>query len=177
METIIFILTEAIYYLFLGLLVTKFNNVYLANSCVLLFLFSMLISIPSLIFIKILKNKKKYFSVSSILIIFTSLLILQFRKFTKNGIINFTFYLYTILFMLVPFLSIFMLSLHNLSVPNQKKKQLVFLIVSKKVIILVFTLIFSFILKFQNIIILISILDFIFNISSPFISKVFKGHF
>ena len=104
METIIFILTEAIYYLFLGLLVTKFNNVYLANSCVLLFLFSMLISIPSLIFIKILKNKKKYFSVSSILIIFTSLLILQFRKFTKNGIINFTFYLYTILFMLVPFL-------------------------------------------------------------------------
>lgn len=174
METIFFILIEAIYYLFLSFLVTKFNSSYLANSCIWLFLFSMLISIPSLICIKFIKNTKKYFVVSSVLIIFSSLLILLFRQFTKNGIINFTFYLYSILFMLVPFLSFFMLSLHKLSIPKQKKKQLFLLIASKKVIILVFTYIFSFILKFQNIIILISVLDFVFNISSPFISNVFR---
>lgn len=171
METIIYIFTEVLYYLFLSTLVTKFNSSYLANSCTLLFLFSMLISIPSLICLKFIKNRKRYFITSSILIISCSAFILFIRHFTRNGIINFAFHLYTTLFMLVPFFSLFMLSLHKLSFPIKKKKQLAILIVSKKVIIISVSFIFSFILTFKNLIVLISILDFILNLISPFISN------
>ena len=171
METIIYILSEAIYYWLLSFIVAKFNTNYLANSCILLFLFSMLISIPSLICLKFIKNRKKFFSISSLLIISASLLILVIRNFTKNGVINLAFHLYTTLFMLVPFFTLFTLSMHKLSFPKKKKKQLALLIVSKKTILIVITFIFSLFLKFNNLIILISISDFILNLSSPFISN------
>ena len=171
METIIFIFTEIIYYLFFSFIITKFKSSYLANSCILLFLFSMLISLPSLISINAIKNRKKYFIVSTILIISSSLLIFIFRKFTKNGIINFTFYLYTTLFMFIPFFSLFTLSIHKLSIPRKKKKQLVTLIVSKKLLIILFTFVFSYFLKLKDLIILIGILVFITNIISPFVSN------
>ena len=171
MEIISFILIELLYNIFLGIIVTKFNNIYLANSCFLLFLFSMIISLPSLILIRFIKNRKKYFIISCILIVLSSSLILLIRKFTKNGIINFTFHIYTILFMLIPFFSIFTLSLHKLSYPTQKKKQLILLIASKKIIIIFITFIFCFLLKFEKLIILISTIEFILNIISPFISS------
>lgn len=171
METLFFIFTELIYYIFLGFVVTKFNSTYLANSCILLFLFSLLIALPSLILIRVFKNRKKYFFVSSILIIFSSLAILLFRKFTKNGLLNFTFYLYSNLFMLVPFFSLFTLSIHKLCFPKKKKKQLVILIASKKFILITLIFIFSFFFKFKNIIISISIIDFVLNIISPFFSN------
>lgn len=171
MEIIVFIFSELVYYLFLYWVVSKFNGNYLALSCGLLFLFSMLIALPSLICKNFIKNRKKYFVVSSIFIISISLLISIFRKFTKNGILNFTFYLYTILFMFVPFFSLFTLSIHKLSFPEKKRKQLVKLIVSKKMSIIFIAFIFSFIIKFKNLIILISILDFVLNLSSPIISN------
>ena len=171
MESIIFILTEIIYYLFLGFIITKYKSLYLANSCILLFLFSILISLPCIMSIRLIKNRKKYFIISSILIILASLLVLIFRKFTKNGIINFTFYLYTTLFMLVPFFSLFTLSMHKLYFEHKKKKQLALLIVSKKIILILLTFIFSKFLKLKDLIIFISILDFILNVSSPFISN------
>lgn len=171
METIIFILSEIVYYLFLGFLVNKFDNHYLANSCILLFLFSMLISLPSFISINFIKNRKRYFIISNILIIATSLLILLSRNFSKNGMLNFAFYLYTNLFMLIPFSSLFTLSIHKLCIPNKKRKQLVFLIVFKKIVIILFSFIFSFLLKLNDLIILMSVLDFMLNITSPFISN------
>ena len=171
METIIFTLTEFIYFLFLSIIITKFNSSYLANSAFLLFLISMLISLPSIMSIKLIKNKKRFFTFSSILIILSSAFILLLRKFNKNGIINFTFHLYTILFMFIPFFSLFTLSIHNLCFPYKKKKQLVLLIVSKKIIIILLTFIFSFILKFEKLIILISFIDLILNIISPFFSN------
>lgn len=171
METIIYILSESIYYLFLSQIVTKFNSSYLANCCILLFLFSMLTSIPSFICLYFIKNIKKFFTISSFLIISTSLLVLFIRKFTENGIINLAFHLYTTLFMLVPFFTLFTLSLHKLCFPKKKKKQLAILIVSKKIILIITTFIFSFILKFNTLMILISIVDFILNLISPFISN------
>ena len=171
METITFILSETVYYLFLGFIITKFKGNYLANSCILLFLFSMLTALPSIISIRFVQNRKKFFILSSILIISSSLLILIFRNFTKNGIINFAFYLYTILFMLIPFFSLFTLSMHKLCIPCKKKKQLISLIVSKKIILILVIFIFSNFLKLKNLIIFISILDFILNISSPIISS------
>ena len=171
MEALIFIFTEIIYYLFLGFIITKYKSSYLANSCILLFLFSILISLPSIMSLRIIKNRKKYFIVSSILIISASLIVLIFRKFTRNGIINFTFYLYTTLFMLVPFFSLFTLSMHKLYIPKKKNKQLAVLIVSKKIIIILLIFIFSKFLKLKDLIIFISVLDFILNISSPFISN------
>lgn len=171
MEILSYIFTEAIYYWFLSYLVAKFDSIYLVNSCILVFLFSMLTSIPSLILLRVIKNRKKYFTISSALIISTSLLVLIIKKFTQNGIINFSFHLYTTLFMLVPFFTLFTLSMHKLSFPIKKKKQLVFLIVSKKIIIIALSYIFSFILRFNSLIIFISILDFILNLLSPFISN------
>ncbi len=171
METVIFILTEIVYYLFLGSIVTKFKGNYLANSCILLFLFSLLISLPSIMSIRHIKNRKKYFLISSILIITSSLIIFMFRKNTKNGIINFTFYLYTTLFMLVPFFNLFTLSLHKLYFSSKKKKQLAILIVSKKILLILFIFIFSIFLKLKDLIIFISVLDFVLNVISPFISN------
>ena len=171
MDSILFIFTEFIYYLFLGFIITKYKSSYLANSCILLFLFSILISLPSIMSIRFIKNRKKYFIVSSILIISASLIVLIFRKFTKNGIINFTFYLYNTLFMLVPFFSLFTLSMHKLYMPKKKKKQLVMLIVSKKIILILLIFIFSKFLKLKDLIIFISILDFVLNIASPFVSN------
>ena len=69
METLTFIASELIYYLFLYWIVSKFNGNYLAMSCFILFLFSMLISLPSLISIKFIKNRK------SILLFLTFLLL------------------------------------------------------------------------------------------------------
>lgn len=171
MEGIIFIFTEAIYYWFMSYLVTKFNSAYLANSCILLFLFSMIISVPSLICLKFIRSRKKFFTISSALIISVSLLILLIKKFTQNGIINLAFHLYTTLFMLIPFFTLFTLSMHKLYYPKKKKKQLAMLIVSKKLILIIISFIFSFILSFNNLIILISIIDFILNLLSPFISN------
>ena len=85
METVIFILTEIVYYLFLGSIVTKFKGNYLANSCILLFLFSLLISLPSIMSIRHIKNRKKYFLISSILIITSSLIIFMFRKNNRQS--------------------------------------------------------------------------------------------
>lgn len=171
METLTFIASELIYYLFLYWIVSKFNGNYLAMSCFILFLFSMLISLPSLISIKFIKNRKKYFIISNIFIIATSLLLFCFRYFSKNGLLNFTFYLYTNLFMLVPFFSLFTLAINKLCIPNKKRKQLAFLIVFKKIILILFTFCLSLILDFKNLIIIISILDFILNINAPIISN------
>ena len=188
MEIFIYLLIELLYYFFLGFLVASFNSSYLAYSCILLFLFSSLISLPPIMTIKIFTNRKKYFLISSIWIIVISFIIFLFRNFTKNGIINMTFHLYSILFMLIPFFSLFTLSLHKLyfSHPKsnqklhshsksigliQKKKQLITLIVSKKMILIFFTLLFSKFLKFENLLIFIAIFDFILNIASPFISN------
>ncbi len=171
MEILIFTLSEFIYYIFLSFLIASCKSFYLANSCILLFLFSMLIYMPSLLSIKIIKNRKKYFIVSNILIISASILIFIFRNFTHNGLINFTFHLYTILFMFVPFFSIFALSIHKLYIPIKKRKQLIFLIVFKKISIILLAFIFSYFFKFNHTIIFISIIDFIFNIISPLIIK------
>ena len=171
MEIITFILSEIIYYLFLGNIVTRFNDTYLANSCILLFLFSMIISIPSFICLKFFKNRKNYYIISSILIISSSLIILLFREFTKSGITNFAFHMYTILFMLVPFSNLFLLTIHKLTYPDKKKKQLVLLIVSKKIFLISLIFVFSFVLKFESLLTLTGILDFITNIISPFIGN------
>ena len=169
METIIFILSELIYYIFLYWIVSKFNGNYLAISCFILFLFSMLISLPSLLSIEFFKNRKNYFIISNIFIIATSLLIYCFRNFSRNGLLNFTFYLYTNLFMLVPFFSLFTLAIYKLFV-TKKRKQLTFLIVFKKIILILLIFCLNLILDFKNLIIIISILDFILNITSPAIS-------
>lgn len=169
MEVIIYICSEMVYYLFLSYLVTKFNSSYLANSCILLFFVSLLIAVPPLLSIKLIKNRKKHFFISTVWIIFISLCFYLFRNFSKYGILNFTFHLYSILFMLIPFLNMFILSIHKLYFKSQKKKQLGILIVSKKILLIIVSFIFSFFFKFETLIISISILDFILNLISPFL--------
>ena len=158
--------------LFLSIIVTKFNNTFLAYSCILLFLFSLFISLPSLIFIKKIKNHKIFFIVSTIFTILNSYLVLLLRQYTSFGIINFSFYLYTKLFMLIPFYSFFTLSIHKLCIPIKKTKQLAILIVLKKLFIIILITIFSFILQFQQLLVLISLLDCILNITSPLICDI-----
>ena len=167
---IIFTICELIYYFFIAYIIQIYNNNLLTLSSILLFIFSLIIALPSIFLIYFIKNRKHFFIISSILIIVLSTVIYLFRNFSNSGILNFTFYVYSIIFMLIPFFSMFTLGIHKLFY-NKKRKQLYLLIVFKKIIIIFIASILIKYLNFNKLLVLISIIDCIYNLCLPFISN------
>lgn len=158
---IFYLLTELIYYSFFTLFIKHFNHVSMLNSVWFLLIFSILLNIPILFLIYFLKDRKKFFIFSSIYILFVSSIFYVCGSYILNllhvkvGLINFTMYLYKILFMFSPFLSIYFLGIHKL-IYKHKKKQLYLIIALRRIVELLIILIFISFSNFSTILYLLS---------------------
>lgn len=170
------ILIECVYYLFIAYFIKQFNNFTMINCSWILMLFSLFLSITIMSLIYFLKNRKKYFIISSIYIIALCSIFHIFGSsilsiFTiKKGIINFTMYLYKILFMFSPFLCIYFLGIHKL-IYGKQKKQLYLTIALRRIILIFIILIIMNFLKFSTILYVISISELILNILPLILDK------
>ena len=167
------ILIECLYYLFIALFIKHFNNFSMITCAWILLIFSIFLNIIAISLIYFLKNRKTYFIMYSLLIIFLCSIFYIFGKsflsifYIKQGLINFTMHLYKILFMFSPLLCIYFLGIHKLTY-NQQKKQLYLTIALRRIILISMILITMNFLNFSNILYIISIAELILNIL-PFI--------
>lgn len=170
------ILIECVYYLFIAYFIKQFNNFSMINCAWILLIFSIFLNIITMSLIYFFKNRKKYFIISSIYIIALVSVFYVFGEsilniFTiKKGLINFTIYLYKILFMFSPFLCIYFLGIHKLT-HSQQKKQLYLTIALRRIILIFIILITMNFLKFSTILYIISIFELILNILPFMLNK------
>lgn len=161
---------ETIYYIFIVFLIQKFNNYSLILASPILLVFSLFIAYTLFILMHFLKNKKHFFIISTFFIIIVCSI---FRLFGENilnichittGLSHFTIYIFKILFMFSPFLSIYFLGFYK-----TQKKQLYLIIALKRL----FSVFISFILlnfcTFTNLIFILAFSELILNIL-PFIN-------
>lgn len=164
----LYTLIELIYYSFLALTIGYFNNLYMSNSAWILMFFSVLLGTTLLFLINLLKNRRKYFIISSIYIILICSIFYLFGAYIlnilniKTGLINFTMYLYKILFMLSPFLSIYFLGIHKLTYTIEKK-YVCLIIAFRRIIEILVIFIFLLIANFSTILYILAIIDFLLN--------------
>lgn len=175
MESIFFIICNSVFYTFFWYVLYSFSFLSNLNSALILLIFSLILSAPSLIMLYILKkDRKKYFIYSSISIVFISLLFFIFGENIlnmfniKSGLINYTIYLYKYLFMFSPILSLFFVSLHK---TFAQKKQLFLIIALKYILPIVLGFVFMHFLEFYKLLWLFAITDLLTTISSLWISS------
>jgi hypothetical protein len=155
-------------------IILKSTNIANPSSAWVLLICSLSITLIPFILIYVIKNnRKKYFIISSIWIIFSSALLFFFGKNIlnflniKSGLINSTIYLYKNLFMFSPFLSIFFVSIHKIW---KEKKQLIFLIALKYFLPTLLMFVFMNTLAISSILWLFAITDFITSLFSLFLA-------
>lgn len=174
MELAIFTFCNIVFYAFLYYVLNTFKFFAQLNSCFLLLIISFIISIPSIIFIYIQKNRKKYFILSSIWTIFCSLAFFAFGKQIlsllkiNSGLANYTIYLYKYLFMFSPLLSLFFVSLHKCFA---QKKQLISLIALKYILPIILGIVFMNFLEFYKILWIFAIADLATTLFSVYFSN------
>ena len=167
------ILIECLYYFFISIFIKHFNNFSMISSVWILLIFSIILNIVAISLMYFLKNRKTYFIISSISIISLCVIFYILGKaflsifYIKQGLINFTMYLYKILFMFSPLLCIYFLGIHKLAHTKQQKQ--LYLTIALRRIILIFTILLTMnFLNFSANLYIISISEFILNIL-PFI--------
>ena len=176
MESFIFIVFNLIFYSFLYYILYSFEFFSNLSSSSILLSISLIISLPSIIFMYILKKDRIKFSLlSSIWTIFISFIffyfgvnILNFFGVT-NGLANFTMYLFKYLFMFSPLLSLFFLSLHKVF---KQKKQLFLLIAFKYISPIILGFFGMNFLEFSSLLWLFAIVDILSTIGAIIISTM-----
>lgn len=168
MSYIFYTIIEGIYYIFIAFLISKFNTLQLINSSWILMFLSFLFSTSIFLLIRFIKDRKKYFIISSLyVIVFFSIFhilgsnILHIFNI-KSGIINFTMYLYNILFMFAPLLSLWFVGLHKLIYKKQKKQLFIIIALRRISSIFVILLLMNF-FKFYTHLYILSFIELIFN--------------
>lgn len=175
---IFYTIIELIYYSFIAVFIVNHINFSMSISAWILFIFSLLISLIPILLMHLFKDRKKYFIISSIYIIFLTSIFHLFGKNILNffnigsGLVNFTMYLYKILFMFSPLLILYFLGLHKLFY-NHKKKQLYFLIALRRIFILLILLILANFLEFSTILYIITVIELFLNIL-PLYNKFYQ---
>lgn len=169
MACFFYTIIETIYYLFIALLINKFNDFSMISSAFILLAISVFLGIANYILLHFLKDRKKFFIASSLLIIaICSIFHIWGENILnifgiKSGIINFTMYMYKIIYMLSPFLSLYFLGIHKLFY-KQQKKQLYLLIAIKRFFPILIILVTSYIFNFSSNLYILAVFEFIFNL-------------
>lgn len=176
MESLIFVMFNLVFYSFLYYVLYSFEFFSNLSSSWILLSISLIINLPSIILMYILKKDRvKFFILSSIWTIFISFIFFTFGtnilKFfgIKDGLANFTMYLFKYLFMFSPLLSIFFLSLHK---TFKQKKQLFLLIAFKYILPIISGFIGMSFLEFSSLLWLFAIVDILSILSSLLISAI-----
>lgn len=176
MESLVFIVFNSIFYAFIYYVLHSFELFSNQNSAFLLLGFSLIISLPSIILMYILKKDRvKFFTFSSIWTIFISFIFLKFgldilKYFEiKEGLANFTMYIFSYLFMFSPLLSLFFLSMHK---TFNKKKQLFLLIAFKYLLPIILGFICMNFFELSSLLWLFAIVDILTTANSLFIATL-----
>lgn len=176
MESLIFVVFNLIFYSFLYYVLYSFEFFSNLPSSWFLLSIALIISLPSIIFMYVLKKDRvKFFILSSVWTIFISFIFFTFGMNIlnffgiKDGLANFTMYLFKYLFMFSPLLSIFFLSLHKVF---KQKKQLFLLIAFKYTLPIILGSVFMNFLEFSSLLWLFVIVDILSTLSSLLISAI-----
>lgn len=182
---IVYSITELVYSLFLAYFIAQTGNSGMINCALIIFFILLIFGIPATLLIYFLRDRKKYFIITSIYTIILSAIVYFFGDKilalfnVKAGLINFTKHTYQNLFMFSPLFSLYFLSLHKMFYKKQnrtkqsrinkslakQKKQLYLIIALKRLIPMFLVFILLHKLSFTNLLYVFAITELFLNSS------------